>query len=876
MGMIITFLLLFNSSILNEATESAISQIRSLSVAKISDELEKNLLTIEKIANINLLTNDQISNEEKIELIATFKEDNDYSDIGIASLDGILISTNQTDGLSVKDRDYFQSALTGKTVLHGPLISRTDGKSIIVFATPIRDEDQIVGVLVALYRTEILTAIIQDVRLYNNGSVFISNSEGTIIASQHDNDIGSKLDDVYTQKLVDKKDYPSLETSVKLKLTDYHLFMHENREVFVGYQPIPNTDWSIGLVVEKIDMLNYLNKFRYLLYIVIAIGFISLLALISYLRFMITRVDKYKLKSENAIDTAKIMVILTDFNLSILEINHHAKSILGNKNESDGSGSLRDYLDYTNQKELDSVIKYIKEYDYPPKLELKLSLATSEVIYMQFYITLMEGDKLEFMGVDVSEIILSQKELAAKHEELTSLYEELTTSEEEIRHNFEELNRYSQEIEHIAYSDSLTDLPNRKKLQENLNEIVLSSKDDVKYAIYLVDLDRFKYLNDNLGHHIGDVVLVTLAARFTKEIINQDTTVFRVSGDEFIIIERLPQNQEFTLTLASKVLQLVREPMFISANHLSVTACIGITVFPFDSQNVIQLLKNADIAMYEAKRTGNSVVIYEPEMGIALASKLNMEEDLKQALKNNELEVYYQPQLDLKSGKLSGFEALLRWHSPKRGFVPPDIFIPLAEERGLINVIGDWVMEEACCFLSELNRKFNTDLDISINISSIQLFEVDFTDKVKAIIKKTDITSTNLTIELTESVMITGFEENLRKIKELIDVGVKFSLDDFGEGYSSFNYLRKLPVHFMKIDKSFIRDMSHNNNEHLIESIIQLGHHLSMKVVAEGVETKEQLLILERIACDQVQGYYYSYPMPKEEAFLFVQNTTTE
>ncbi len=425
-------------------------------------------------------------------------------------------------------------------------------------------------------------------------------------------------------------------------------------------------------------------------------------------------------------------------------------------------------------------------------------------------------------------------------------------------------------IKHMAFHDALTGLPNRRMFHLDLDESLLVAKEkDQKIAVLFLDVDRFKFINDTLNHNTGDLLLHKLAKRLQQYVNNYDSgnKVYRISGDEFTII--LPAiTYDEVVVFIEGLMRSISHSFTLIDHDVYVTTSIGISLFPDDGNNAETLIKNADIAMYHVKDHGkNSYQFFTKEMNETYQRKMMIEKELRSALAFDQFYLMYQPQFDAKEQTVIGMEALIRWNNPELGAISPGEFIPLAEETGLIIPIGEWVLKSACNQLKSWENQGFPLFNIAVNISVRQFAQADFVDKVKGILEETKLDPRYLTLEITESIAMYDIETVIIKLKALEQIGVHISMDDFGTGYSSLSYLKQLPIHTLKIDRSFINEINPDNLENgaIVTMILSIAQHLQLDVVAEGVETKEQLDYLMKNNCNKIQGYYFSPPRTIEQ-----------
>ncbi len=424
--------------------------------------------------------------------------------------------------------------------------------------------------------------------------------------------------------------------------------------------------------------------------------------------------------------------------------------------------------------------------------------------------------------------------------------------------------RYEDRIFRLAYYDYLTNLPNRVFLGEKMEQI-LSAVSGTKYlaALYYMDLDNFKHINDTLGHSYGDLLLQSIAEELL--LLKQDSYyVFRVGGDEFIIIVDKIEDREEITVWADRILGLLLREWHLQGCETYVSASIGITVLPEDGTDVQKILKSADAAMYVAKAAGKGKYkFFHEEMLHRVEARSDLEQSIRKAIERQEFEIYYQPYYSVAGESIAGMEALIRWYHPHKGMISPDEFIPVAEETGLIREIGSWVMEQVCRQSKEWQEKGLWKLPIAVNVSELQLEDRDFIPELEEILQRTGLDPRYLHIEVTESNFMQSIHASIETLDRIRRIGIDIALDDFGTGYSSLNYLQHLPITTVKIDKSFIDEINRRSSKTLILSeIISIAHKLGMKVIAEGVEEKEQVDYLADKKCDMIQGYYYSKPLP--------------
>jgi diguanylate cyclase (GGDEF)-like protein len=429
------------------------------------------------------------------------------------------------------------------------------------------------------------------------------------------------------------------------------------------------------------------------------------------------------------------------------------------------------------------------------------------------------------------------------------------------------LSQANSQLHHLALHDTLTRLPNRSLLEDRITHSITSSERSGKrFALMFIDLDRFKTINDSLGHHYGDKLLQGVAERLTSGLRAEDT-VARLGGDEFVVLLAEINTPTAAGSVAQKLLESLAQPMDIEGQQQSVSGSIGISIYPEDGTTLRELMSNADSAMYHAKKVGRgNHQFFAPEMNAAAGARLQLEQALRLALERKEFELHYQPKVDVASGEVVAMEALVRWRSPTRGLVPPYEFISVAEEIGLIIPLGAWVLRAAC----EQNQAWQNAglarLRVAVNLSAYQFRQKDLPEFVAGVLEQTGMAGQYLELEVTESVVMHNPQEAVRILEQLSAQGIHISVDDFGTGYSSLSYLKQFRLDTLKIDRSFVRDINSDADDAaIVRSVIALAHSLRLQVIAEGVETAEQLEYLRALGCDQYQGYLRSKPVPAAE-----------
>ncbi|AFZ31981.1 diguanylate cyclase/phosphodiesterase [Gloeocapsa sp. PCC 7428] len=438
------------------------------------------------------------------------------------------------------------------------------------------------------------------------------------------------------------------------------------------------------------------------------------------------------------------------------------------------------------------------------------------------------------------------------------------------------LKKLDQVINYMANYDDLTGLPNRDLFRDRLQQAIAQAQNSHQMlAIILLRLNRLKRINDTLGYHAGDVLLRNAAQRFASCMSDNDILA-RLGSNTFAIVQTHLRTVDDIVTLAEKICDASARPFTIDQQEISTGASLGIAIYPNDSTNVEHLVSYADTAMHQAQRQGSNYQFYSADINNSLQERLALENELYYALDRGELLLHYQPQVSLHSGRIIGVETLIRWQNPTRGLVSPAKFIPIAEETGLIVPIGEWVLRTACAQSLAWQAQGFPALKIAVNLSARQFKQQNLVETVTQVLDATGLEPNYLELELTESLMVDNIQQSINIMQQLHNMGIVLSVDDFGTGYSSLNYLKRFPIHTLKIDQSFVRDLVVDSDDAaIVDAIISLAHSLNLSVIAEGVESQAQLDYLQTKGCDEVQGYYFSRPLPANTFTQLLQEGKT-
>lgn len=816
-----------------------------------------------------------------------------YANIGIADAHGELlcdaIATQKS--INYSDRSWFRDALKNRRfVIGGLTISRTTGKPVIVTALPIFDAQGMVHrVVFTSIDIEWLEHLLQQVRLPRDTAVSVMDAHGVILARHPGGEkFAGKLNPLapLVQTILARKEEgigKGKGTDGVTRLFAYHR-LFENPATASAYVSVTTPteilfaqsnhlfvrDMSIvGLATVLIFILVWfgtnilvLDKMKALIQASkrIAHGDFST-------RTQIRESGELGELARTFDGMAQSLELLFQQNQHVMEVMPEAVIV------SDSSGKI---VTVNAQAE--------KLFGYTRSEMIGLSIET--LVPERFRAThATHRNEYMAMATPTVRIMGEGRELFARRKDGSEFATEINLGslKTEDGHfvisavrDVSERKQFETRILHQATHDPLTSLPNRILFHDILEHAMIRAvRTEKLLAVLFLDLDEFKNINDTLGHEYGDMLLKEIARRLTATlrrddlIARDDTHIARQGGDEFTILLQGISVVDNIIQIAEKILAAVSRP-FIADNHeMHMTASIGITIFPFDDTDIQSLLRNADTAMYRAKENGkNNFQFYTAGMNALIRERMEIENGLRHALERGELVLHYQPQVDIESGKMIAVEALLRWAHPENGLIPPDKFIPVAEESGLIVLIGEWALRTAC-----RQNKAWQDMDLphirmAVNLSARQFRQPHLLAVVAQAMADAglDPHSDSLELEVTESVIMKDMEGTINTLNELHEMGVRLSIDDFGTGYSSLSYLKRFPINTLKIDQSFVRDITTDADDAAIAAtIVALGHSMKLRVIAEGVETAQQLALLREMKCDEMQGYYFSRPLPPEE-----------
>jgi diguanylate cyclase (GGDEF)-like protein/PAS domain S-box-containing protein len=836
--------------------------------------------------------------------------------------DGLGVNT-----FDPRKRPWYSLALDNpdEVVISTPYVSAIDNSNnvIISASTTVKDSSgSTVGVMGIDVSLEKLSEMIRNIKIGDTGYVFLYLKDGTMLA--HPNkDLNFKnilqlnqIDYTVTQTSnASKYSFQNYEKLIDLNNGNFETFVNGNA-VLVNVYTSPDTGWKMASVIQKSELTSKTNKIGYLIVLIT----LCILLFVIVLTLIVT-----KKLTKPIIELTPLMFAAGNGDLSV-KANINTNDEFGDLGDSFNLmigklSSNYEELSAMNEELLATEEELRAQYDTlleneeamkasDEKYRLALECANDSIwewdlITGKFFASSklinITGYKLEDITnlinfvdekIHPDDISLVRENFKNHIEQVTEVY----NSEFRLKTNkgsyiwilcrgkalrnpegkaiklagsirdISDRKISEDRIKFMAFYDALTNLPNRSLFMNRLTEqLELASNKNAQGVVFFIDLDNFKNINDTMGHEYGDKLLVHLAKQF-ESLIDEKDTICRLGGDEFILLHPNAKEDEVE-NYAKRLLNLFNNAFKIDNKQMYTSASIGVAIYPKDGADRNTILRNADSAMYKAKELGkNRFCLFDPQMYLNLERKTTIERILRTVIENNELIINYQPQYDAETSKVFGFEALLRLNSGELGFISPTEFIPIAEECGYITQLSLWVIKESCI---QSVKWFNSGYkfkSISINISSVDLQQPDFLENVEKIIKSTSIDPSIVELEITETVLMQSLDSSINILKKLMGMGIRIALDDFGTGYSSLNYLRKIPINTLKIDKSFIDNItSDKKEESIIKNIIRMAHSMDLKVVAEGVETGDQLGILKKRKCNYIQGYYFSKPLPASE-----------
>lgn len=895
------------------------SQIREVQLSARRESFVELLLDAKNAKDIKKLTYDPNALKVDRLLDTRVQELENVQHSFISDLNGNIIADSNSSGImmNIKDRQYFQKAVTGEITVSDEMKSKIGKVKIVVVASPIIDDNgNVIGTYSNAIEIKAFDEFLSNIKIGKTGYAYLVDYNGIIISHPVKDKLGKAVDSSAIKRVIN-----SNFSSNKFD-TIVDTYTYEEEQKYVGCTVLPKLKWILA-VTQNIDEINAPARLE--LYIIIGTTVLILIVAVMYSMIVsksitdpITKLTDTMNKAENGdLDVQCNYESDDEFGQLSNQFNKMIKKLSGSYEELSSvyeelaatEEELRSQYEelLENQKALklsderfnqalDGINDAVWEWDveknaffasdkwesitgYSSKnIDIRelLQYSNSEY-YLSKIINGIDVDTDEKKGYYRDELQITTRDGGKKWilsrgrliQDDNCMLVKIVGSISD----YTAVKKANDKIKELAYFDSLTGIQNRNTFLTQLDQIINEYVKNNKFgAIFFIDLDDFKKVNDSLGHDIGDKLLKCISKKINC-ILDDTDTLCRFGGDEFLLLKRDVKNKESAVKLAELLLNVFENDFILDGKQVFITCSVGISIFPSDGNNKNVILKNADTAMYKAKEKGkNRYEFYDEEMSKQLMRNMKIEKAMRNAIAKKEFYLNYQPQVNIKTGDIVGVESLIRLKNDELGFVSPSEFIPISEENGLIIPIGDWVMETACIKNKEWISKGYGEICIAINISSVQIHQSNFLDKIKNLVEKLAIPPKLIELEITESVLMQDIDESVKILKKLKEIGIRTSLDDFGTGYSSLNYLRMIPIDILKIDKSFVDDICYNRKQGaIVDGIIEMAHKLGMQVVAEGIETAEQLKVLKQKNCDIVQGYIFSKPLLDDDIEKLLQ-----
>ncbi len=782
-------------------------------------------------------------------------------------------------GIDLSKRDYhIRTLANGKNSISETLMSLRTGSQFFAITHPVIDENssEILGYIATLVLSESMAGYMKGMKLsgIESSYAFLIDEKGNYIYNPQTERIGRPVETKEIMEVLSNREKSGILGAGTIE------YWKDNQRMMAAYSFVPETGWSLaieGSMSEARAPVTRMNTF-------IVIISIILTAVATVLVFYGTKFISQPIIEELKVKNYDLTMLNEEVIASEEELRQQNEKLIEGQDILEEKNRMLevimeasdDGIWYINLNTGESLLsnKWVQEIIGPEEMRVLPHVNWEEFIHPQ------DREAAHKKYMDFREGRLPELEDIYRILDITGDYRWLRVKGKTfydkngqpqmlagVQTDIDNLKKQEEKLDFLAYHDVLTGLPNRFILIDRLDVAIKTTKrQGGRTAVMFIDIDNFKRINDSMGHSYGDELLKQIGNRIKDQVRESDTLV-RFGGDEFVIICQGVAVPDGIADLSERVKVCFKAPFKVESNQLYLSCSIGVSVYPDDGNSSEELLKHADTAMYKAKANGkNNVQFFNKSMKDELESRIEIERDIREAIDNDEFVLYYQPQYDMKTGRLRGLEALIRWNRPGKGMVSPGEFIPVAEETGLIVPIGNWVLHHACTKAHSWYSENGYNGIICINISAFQLKQPGFVDWIKYALKETGLEPSSLELEITESIFIESFDAATEKLEQLKILGVRISLDDFGTGYSSLAYLKTLPIHTLKIDRSFINEIRPNSSEKkMLGSIISLVQNMDMEIVAEGVETREQFQYLLNCGCDNIQGYLTSRPVPEED-----------